>query len=258
MERILRTAVPPVFDALLPGTSSEERCITTIARSPRFNRMRIVRKFGLGFLAALVPALATAQQAVNDRSGFDNSWFWGVRGGMASIDAGPGRTTAPSIGGEWFITRSKAALSLSVDHVFFDETSSVFDTTMAGGLRPVDIKDMRRYALSIFAVPVSYGGFRPYAGIGLSLNVIQNADPVGSFSDTATVDLVFDQVDRQRSRLSAAFTGGFMYQVGRAAIFGQASAMPTRDNFLLKGGSHTFIFEGGIRYNLATALDKLP
>jgi hypothetical protein len=34
--------------------------------------------------------------------------------------------------------------------------------------------------------------------------------------------------------------------------------MPTRDNFLLKGGSHTFVFEGGIRYNLATAIDKLP
>ena len=131
----MRGAGPPhrgcllPFNALLPGASSEERCITTIARSPRFNRMRIVRKFGLGFLAALVPALATAQQATSDRSGFDNSWFWGIRGGMASIDAGPGRTTVPTIGGEWFITRAKTALSLSVDHAFFDERSGVFDST---------------------------------------------------------------------------------------------------------------------------------
>jgi len=258
VERNVRTAVPPVFNALLPGASSEERCITTIARSPRFNRMRIVRKLGLGFLAALVPALATAQSAVNDRSGFDNSWFWGIRGGMASIDAGPGRTSVPTIGGEWFITRSKAALYFAVDHAFFDETSGVFDSTFAGGMRPVDLKDMRRYSIGLLALPVAYGGFRPYAGVGLSLNVIQNADPVGSFSDSATVNLVYDQIHRYRSRVSAVFTGGFMYQVGRAAIFGQASAMPTRDNFLLSGGSHTFLFEGGIRYNLATAIDKLP
>jgi hypothetical protein len=220
--------------------------------------MRIVRKLGLGFLAALVPAIATAQQAVSDRSGFDNSWFWGIRGGMASIDAGAGRVAAPSIGGEWFITRSKAALSFAIDHTFFDEVSGVLDPSFAGGVRPVDIKDMRRYSMTILAIPVSYGGLRPYAGVGVSLNTIQNAEPAGTFADTTSLKFVFDQVDRQRSRVSAVFTGGFMYQVGRAALFGQASAMPTRDNFLLSGGSHTFLFEGGIRYNLATALDKVP
>jgi hypothetical protein len=91
----------------------------------------------------------------------------------------------------------------------------------------------------------------------LSINVIQNAEPLGTYSDTTSQNTVFRDVNEKTSRVSAVFTGGAMYQIGRAAIFGQASAMPTRSNFLLNGASHTFMFDAGIRYNLSTAIDRL-
>jgi hypothetical protein len=219
--------------------------------------MRIVRRFGLGFLMAVVPAFVTAQTPTNDRTNFDDSWYWGIRGGMTSFDAGAGRVSAPSVGGEWLITRTKGALYLAVDQSFFDETSGVFDPSSPGSVRAVNVSDMRRYSMGLLAFPIVMGNLRPYAGLGLSINVIQNAEPLGTYSDTASQNTVFRDVHEMTSRISAVFTGGAMYQIGRAAIFGQASAMPTRSNFLLNGASHTFMFEGGIRYNLSTAIDRL-
>jgi hypothetical protein len=219
--------------------------------------MRIVCKFGLGFLMAVAPALAAAQQPATARTGFDDSWFWGIRGGMTSLDAGAGRVSAPSVGAEWLITRSRGALYLAVDQSFFDEVAGIYDPSFAGSVRPVNVSDMRRYSMGLLAFPVAFDNLRPYAGLGLSVNVIQNAEPLGTFADTASQNGVFRDVNELSSKVSAIFTAGAMYQLGRAAIFAQASAMPTRNNFLLAGASHTFLFEGGIRYNLATAIDRL-
>lgn len=219
--------------------------------------MRIVRKFGLGFLLALVPALVTAQQPANDRTSFDDSWYWGIRGGMTSFDAGAGRVSAPSVGGEWLITRSRGALYVAVDQTFFDEVAGIFDPSSPGAVRPVNVSDMRRYSMGLLAFPVALGSLRPYAGLGLSINVIQNAEPTGTYSDSTSQDRVFRGVNEMSSRVSAVFTGGAMYQIGRAALFGQVSAMPTRNNFLLSGASHTFMFEGGVRINVANAIDRL-
>ncbi len=221
--------------------------------------MRNVRRFGLGFLMALVPALVTAQQAAtNSRTNFDDSWYWGIRGGMTSFDAGAGRVSAPSVGGEWLITRTKGALYVAVDQSFFDEQAGLFDPSAPGSVRVVDVSDMRRYSMGLLAFPIVIGNsLRPYAGVGLSINVIQNAEPLGTYADTGSQNTVFRNLHEQTSKISAVFTGGAMYQIGRAAIFGQASAMPTRSNFLLNGASHTFMFEGGIRYNLSTAIDRL-
>lgn len=219
--------------------------------------MRFARLFGFTLLLA-APVAANAQQATSSRTQFENSWFWGAKAGMSSFDpSGGGRVSASSIGAEWMITRSRAALYLSVDQSFFDATAGVFDATSQGSVRPVDVSDWRRYGVGLFAFPVTWGSIRPYAGIGLTINVLQNADPRGTFASAASQTAVFDRVEEQTSKVSATFTTGAQLQIGRAALFGQASAMPTRNNFLISGSSHTFVIEGGLRFNLANAIEQM-
>jgi hypothetical protein len=219
--------------------------------------MRIHAKFGLVLAVAIVPSLVSAQQTMDTRTGFDNSWFWGAKGGVTSFNAGAGRVSAPTIGGEWLITRSKGALYISGEQSFFDETGGVFDQSVSGSVRDVKISDMRRYAIGLLAFPVTWGELRPYAGLGVAINVIQSADPTGTYLNAQTQTLVFDRVAEQTSKVSAVLTAGAQLQFGRTALFGQVSSMPTRANFLLSGSNYTFVLEGGLRYNLATAIEAL-
>jgi hypothetical protein len=216
--------------------------------------MRIARTFAA--VIAVLPSLALAQSA-NDRSSFDNSWFWGAKGGITMFDAGLGRVSAPTVGGEWLITRSRGALYIAGEQSFFDEVGGVFDPSSPGSVRDVNIADMRRYSIGLLASPVMWGELRPYAGIGLAINVIQNADPQGTFLNQSSQSTVFQRVADQTSKVSAVVTAGAQLQVGRVAIFGQASSMPTRNNFLFSGSNYTFVLEGGLRYNLASAVEML-
>lgn len=219
--------------------------------------MRMVRTIGFTLLLA-APMAMEAQQGGNARSQFEDSWYWGAKGGMSSFDPnGAGRINATSVGGEWLITRSRAGLYLSIDQSFFDQTAGVFDPTVQGSVRSVDISDWRRYSAALMAFPITLGSLRPYAGVGLTVNVIQNADPRGTFTSVASQTAVFDAVADQTSKVSAMFIGGAQLQVGRAALFGQVSALPTRNNFLIAGASHTFVLEGGIRFNVASAIEQL-
>jgi hypothetical protein len=219
--------------------------------------MRIVRKLGYTLLVAIVPTVVSAQ-AAQPRTSFEDSWYWGAKGGVASFDPnGSGRVTAPSFGAEWLITKSRAALYVSVDQAMFDETAGVYDPTVPGSVRPVSISDLRRYGAGLYAFPVAYNNIRPYLGIGVSINVIQDADPRGTFVSSPSQDSVFNSVHELTSKVSAVVTGGAQVNFGRIALFGQASAMPTRNNFLFSGASHTLILEAGLRYNLARAIEQL-
>ncbi|HJU72654.1 MAG TPA: hypothetical protein VJ717_02835 [Gemmatimonadaceae bacterium] len=221
--------------------------------------MRIVRTVVVaGLVIAAVPAVALAQSA----NSFDNGWFWGAKGGITQFDAidtqsgGIKTVSATTVGGEWLITRSRGALMLSVEQSFFDEVSAVFDPTQPGASRAVDISDMRRYHMGLMAYPVSWGGARPYLGVGYAINVIQEASPRGTFTSEGSMDSVFTRVDQQSSRASFVITAGIQAQAGPIALFAQAAAMPTRDNFLINASSNTFLFEAGIRFRISDAIEK--
>lgn len=224
--------------------------------------MRIARTFALALLgAAALPSLSTAQSAAGSgRLGFEDSWFWGIKGGSTMFTAGEdgaAKVNAPTVGAEWLITRSRMALNFSIEQAFFDNRAGVYDPSAAGSVRPVAISDMRRYQASIFLYPATYGRFRPYAGLGLGLNVIQNAQPEGTFSSPESQEQVFADVAEQSSRSSFVLTGGVQAQFGRYALFAQAATMPTRNNFLINGASNTWMLEGGVRYNLVHAIERL-
>jgi hypothetical protein len=224
--------------------------------------MRMVRRTATALAGiALVPGLLVAQatEPATANNGFDNSWFWGVNGGVLTFTAGVGsdvQVTAPMIGGEWFITRSAIALRVTIQQAFFDEQGEMFDNTVAGNTRPVNVENWRRYAGEVYFIPVSLGTMRPYAGLGLSLNVLRSAVPTGSFGTDSLRQEAQQDVDVLSSRVAATFTGGVQWQLSRGAVFVQASAMPTQRNFLFQRSPYTFMAEAGLRINMGTAIEK--
>jgi opacity protein-like surface antigen len=220
--------------------------------------MRTIRTLTVGLAcAALLPAVAAAQSVPQKVRSFTDSWYWGAKGGVSMFGAAAEDISAPSVGGEWMITRTKIAMYVSVEQSFFDTQGAVFDPTSPGSARIVDIKDSRRYNLQLFAFPKQYGAFRPYAGLGFALITIRDAQPLGTFSSTTSQDSIFATVEDESSRTTPVFTLGSQYDFQRAALFVQASTMATRNRFLINGKANTYLFEAGLRYNLVDAIEKL-
>jgi hypothetical protein len=206
----------------------------------------------------LLPSLLFAQSN-GSSNGMKDSWFWGINGGAMIFNAGFDEdvmVTAPSVGGEWLITRTNVALRVSVAQAFFEEQSAIFDPTVSGSVRPVDVKDWRRYAAELYFMPSGDRSLVPYAGFGLALNVLQSATPAGSFSSEESLEEVFTLVDEFSTRASLMFTLGTQVRVGRSGVFVQASAMPTRNQFLLNRSNYTIGLEAGIRYNVGSAIER--
>ena len=101
-------------------------------------------------LKALVFAVAATvtvagSAAAQEARLFENSWFWGVKSGFNTFStAGTGSTTAPGIGLDWFITRSKGGLYVSYDQAGFERDVQVFDFASESGERTVRVNDLRR------------------------------------------------------------------------------------------------------------------
>ena len=219
--------------------------------------MRILRSLvAVAALAALAPRAGHAQ---NGRE-FNNSWFWGAKGGVMQFwTTDVAHAPAPLIGAEWLITRQRAALYLAYDQSFFDQTSTytAYDYPNLEGARPVvgegraRIQDMRRFTAQIMVFPKRFGIMRPYAGLGFALNDIANATETGT---NPGGDTEFSINDAQ-SRSAAILTGGVQWGIQRFSVFGQASMMPAKSRFFFNDGT-TYFLEGGIRYNIGSAIER--
>ncbi len=224
--------------------------------------MRTIRTLAAGLACvALLPAAAAAQaapqSAPNKVRSFTDSWYWGAKGGVSIFSSAAEDITAPSVGGEWMITRTRVAMYVSVEQSFFDTQGAVSDPTSVGGARAVDIKDSRRYNLQLFAFPKQYGAFRPYAGLGFALITIRDVQPEGTFTSSQSQDSVFNRVNDESSRVSPVFTLGGQLDFSRFGLFVQASTMSTRNRYLINGKPNTYLIEGGLRYNVVDAIEKL-
>jgi hypothetical protein len=217
--------------------------------------MRSISRLTAGLaLVTMVPAVAAAQ---SERP-FADSWFWGVKGGAMTVKTNTDSKIAPTVGAEWLITRTRAGLYISLEQGFFDDmAASVADTSVTGGARPVAIRNFRRAAFSLMAFPKQWGSVRPYAGLGLSLNLVQRAQPVGTFATNEGKDEVMQRVEDRRSRTSVLFMGGVQGDVGPVALFAQATAMPTGSRFLLSGDDNTYMLEAGVRINMGSAIERI-
>jgi len=220
--------------------------------------MRSIRTLTAGLAcAALLPAMGAAQSVPQKARSFTDSWYWGAKGGVSMFGAAAENISAPSAGAEWLITRTRVGMYVSVEQSFFDTQGALFDTTSAGSTRIVDIKDSRRYNLQLFAFPKQFGAFRPYVGLGFALIMLRDAQPEGTFLNAAVEDTILTRVNDASSRTSPVFTLGGQFDWQRFGLFVQASSMPTRNRFLINGKANTYLIEGGLRYNLADAIEKL-
>jgi hypothetical protein len=213
----------------------------------------MTRLFMAGVLTvALIPATVSAQRTRD----FADSWFWGVKGGVSTFSPTYGDSeTAPTFGAEWLITRTHGALYVSLDQTNVDAVSAVFDPTAEGSVRFVEVDKLRRVSFAALAFPKQFGRFRPYAGLGLALNVIGDAEPLITDNETGVEDGVYDRIDDRKSQASFLGMGGVQAQFGRAAVFGQASFIPASNRFLLDDAMG--FFEVGIRYNLGGAREGI-
>jgi hypothetical protein len=202
--------------------------------------------------AALVPATGSAQRVRE----FEDSWFWGVKGGVSSFSPTLGDSeTAATFGAEWLITRSHGALYVSVDQANIQATSAVFDPTADGSVRQVAVDKLRRVGFAALAFPKKFGRFRPYAGLGLSIDLIGDAVPLITADESSVDDAVYERIDERKSQSALLAMGGVQAQVGRAAVFGQASFIPANKKFLLDNSMR--FCEFGVRFNFVGAREGI-
>lgn len=180
---------------------------------------------------------------------FDDSWFWGVKSGVATFSPTLGGSeTAATYGAEWLITRTNAGLYVSFDQANVSTTSAVLDANTSDGFRPVAVSKLNRVGFAALAFPVRFGAVRPYAGLGLSVDLVGSASPVVGASGDSVDDAVLQRIDQRRSQAAVLGMAGVQVQFERLAFFAQASVVPGQSTFLL-GKNALGFFEGGIRYN---------
>lgn len=203
--------------------------------------------------AALVPAAASAQRTRD----FEDSWFWGVKGGVSTFSPTLGDSeTSATYGIEWLITRTRGALYVALDEANVSALSAVFDPTADGSFRSVQVDKLRRVSAAALVFPRKFGRFRPYAGIGFTLNVVGDAYPLVTADETSVDDAVWERVEDRKSQAAFLGMGGVQMQFNKLAFFAQASLAPSNSRFLLNDSSLGF-FEGGIRYNFSGAREGI-
>jgi len=213
--------------------------------------MRTVRWMTSGLaLVALLPAVGAAQSS----RPFKDSWFWGAKAGIMTFSTmAVSNRVAPSIGFDWLVTRNRGGLYIAGEQFLFNSTAAVQDN--AGTQYRVAIRDMRRYTAAALAFPVEWGSVRPYGGVGFSMNLIRRVALIDQPTDSTMAVVVNSELANQKDRVSFIVMAGLQAQYRRFSIFGQATYMPAAQDFLLSGRS-TYLLEGGIRYNVGSAIDQ--
>jgi hypothetical protein len=213
-------------------------------------------------LLALSAGVATAQSPAADsaaaaRRGFADSWFWGVKGGATRFGTITEESykIAPLAGLDWLITRRHAALLVSAEQAFFERTSAVAEPGDPGMGRVVDMRNARRFSVAVLAVPGMLGPVRPYAGLGMGLDVVREVTPRGDFASTSQRSAVQDEIDEASSKASLLLVAGGQVQFGRAAVFVQGNGTPAQTRSLWNRGG-AMQLEAGFRFNLAPAQER--
>jgi hypothetical protein len=228
---------------------------------------------GLASLA-LLPAVGHAQAP---GSNFTNSWFWGVSGGVLTYwTTNVAHAQAPSVGIEWLITRKHTALYVGFDQSFFKTSGVSFqnvglqfaDSTLSqtgasnwGFNQAATVHNSRHINLALMGFPGS-GPIRPYAGVGISLNFVQNALITGAYPNSSGDPAASSKywfpgyygnqyLDQSAYWVSPLFIAGLQIQVSRVSLFGQAKVMTTDARHLFTDGAF-FNLQAGVRYNVAT------
>lgn len=208
-------------------------------------------------LVALLFVSVSEAQAQSGRP-FENSWFWGAKAGTLSFATNDQSKTVGTIGADWVITRKSGGLYVTFDMANFTSTARVNDSNAGGGVRQIEVDDLRRVGVAGMFFPVKYGPVRPYAGLGFNLDLLGDAKVVIDSTDTtsdAPDESFFSRVTERRSQVALMFLGGAQAELSRFAVFGQATVVPDAGELLI-GRNPIVGIQFGIRYNVGTSIDR--
>jgi hypothetical protein len=214
--------------------------------------MQKLRALAVAVIATVVASTeANAQSSRN----FEDSWFWGAKGGINTFSRpGFGNTSTANLGIDWLITRTKGGLYVSGDQSIFEHDIIVFDQAATTGQRTVTVNDLRRITFAGVAFPKRFGGITPYGGVGYMIAVAGDARVRVDSVNPPPTNAFMDDVDQLRSRGSVLGMLGVQIQTRRAAIFVQETVLPSNRGFLFP--SVLSFFEFGIRYNFGSSIDR--
>jgi hypothetical protein len=159
------------------------------------------------------------------------------------------------------ITRTKGGLYASFDYLYFkDQIVAINDS-----ISPLDTLDrtvflsgMRRFTLAGMIFPLQSYWVHPYFGLGVSVNHISKAEPVGTYRNGTQEQLVLATVQEFRSTATPIVIVGTQLKLLLMSVFGQATVSPAHDNFFLFTGNNWRVsFEGGLRYNFGSSIDRM-
>ena len=204
-------------------------------------------------LVVLVPSLGAAQSG----RPFKNSWFWGAKGGTFGYSTPTHMNSMAPMGGlDWLITRSRGGMYVSFTQAFFDRTEQMH--AEGDSIRNVDLKNMRRFDIAAMIFPGQSLRFKPYAGIGFSIDQIASAVPQGTFSNPdafASADALITQL---RTSVSPVLMLGTQFELAGASLFVQGTAFPSQKNFFLHNAESSFStsLEAGLRFNFGSSIER--
>jgi hypothetical protein len=213
----------------------------------------MTRLFVAGLFAMTAAPVAAHAQRVRD---FEDSWFWGAKGGVTTFSKDYDNSgAAATYGLEWLITRTRGALYVSLDQADVNATGFVFDPSADGSIRGVQVEKLRRVGFAALAFPKRFGRFRPYGGAGLTIELLSHAYPLIAPSESDVSDDVYDRIDSRKSAAGFLLMGGTQAQFGKAALFAQASMVPANSRFLLRDALG--FFEAGVLYNFGSSREGI-
>jgi hypothetical protein len=219
--------------------------------------MKAIRSLALaGALLSLASAASMAQSA----RPFQDSWFWGIKGGGTFMSSRSNSSVTSGMAGlDWLITRKRGGVYLSLDQSFLSQYATLADSVNSTDTPSVvNIKDMRRVTVAIMGYPGDWTRFHPYVGLGMVYNQVGQVKHQGSFGSSDQYALYQQIVSAYKSVFTPAIMAGGQWQVRNAAIFTQVMAWQANQQFFLSSTSHgvNASVEIGLRYNFGSSIEK--
>ena len=105
--------------------------------------------------------------------------------------------------------------------------------------------------------PGDFIRWHPYIGFGGSFRYLADAVANGPFAGNKQIDFANSAVNDVKAGIGPAFIAGAQFRTRLMSVFGQALVSSVGRDFLLANG-HTTSLSGefGIRYNLATSVER--
>ncbi|HET7632665.1 MAG TPA: hypothetical protein VFK16_10135 [Gemmatimonadaceae bacterium] len=219
--------------------------------------MKAIRSLAAGVaLLSAVPAVGMAQA---NRT-FQNSWFWGVKGG-GTVTSSRSKATvvAPMGGADWLITRNRGGIYFSIDQSFLSQYAVLADSVNPSDVpSTVNVKDLRRFTLALMGYPGNWERLHPYVGLGMVYSQVAQTTKVGAWGSAEQYNLAQKIIAAYKSAFAPVLLIGSQYQFRNTGVFVQASAWQANQQMLLSSPSHGInaSLELGVRYNFGSSVDS--